>query len=95
MDLREDPDTRARLSDRMLAPISQEQGEKMAKRMGAVKFVSPSSLLLFAFDDPNEPELYLAFFLMSLSNQLGLILFFLFKVYGVLCVDSTRFESCV
>eukprot|EP01092_Planopodium_desertum_P012340 TRINITY_DN57_c0_g1_i10.p1 TRINITY_DN57_c0_g1~~TRINITY_DN57_c0_g1_i10.p1 ORF type:complete len:204 (-),score=56.85 TRINITY_DN57_c0_g1_i10:15-599(-) len=44
MDLREDPDTLAKLGEKRLAPISYEQGMSMAKEVGAVKYLECSAL---------------------------------------------------
>lgn len=44
IDLRDDRETIQRLSDRGLRPISTEQGEELARRIGAVRYVECSAL---------------------------------------------------
>jgi len=44
IDLRDDPDTLARLQDKKMAPISVEQAESMVKEIGAVKYLECSAL---------------------------------------------------
>ncbi|KAI9029390.1 ras-related C3 botulinum toxin substrate 1 protein [Hyaloraphidium curvatum] len=43
-DLREDPDTLAKLRERRMAPISAAQGQALAREFGAVKYIECSSL---------------------------------------------------
>jgi len=44
IDLRNDADTISRLADKRMSPISREQGEAMAKEIGAVKYLECSAL---------------------------------------------------
>lgn len=44
IDLRDDPDTLARLQDKKMAPITVEQAEQMVKEIGAVKYLECSAL---------------------------------------------------
>lgn len=44
LDLREDPDTNARLRDRRMQPISYSQASHMAKEINAVKYLECSAL---------------------------------------------------
>lgn len=44
LDLREDPETISRLAEKRLAPITFQQGNDMAKTIGAVKYVECSAL---------------------------------------------------
>lgn len=43
-DLRNDADTMARLADKKMQPIQVDQGEKLAKEIGAVKYLECSAL---------------------------------------------------
>eukprot|EP00736_Rhodelphis_marinus_P004890 Rmarinus@m.9578 len=44
LDLRDDDDTKKRLSDKGLSPITTQQGQQMAKEIGAVKYMECSAL---------------------------------------------------
>eukprot|EP00300_Choanocystis_sp_HF-7_P025257 c26998_g1_i1.p1 GENE.c26998_g1_i1~~c26998_g1_i1.p1 ORF type:complete len:195 (+),score=4.07 c26998_g1_i1:107-691(+) len=44
LDLRDEPDTLAKLKEKGLAPISTAQGEELAKKLGAAKYVECSAL---------------------------------------------------
>lgn len=44
MDLREDPETIAKLRDRRMAPISYQNGNAMARDIGATKYLECSAL---------------------------------------------------
>jgi len=44
IDLREDSETLARLADKRMQPISKEQGDKLAKEIGALKYLECSAL---------------------------------------------------
>jgi cell division control protein 42 len=44
VDLRDDPDVRAKLERQKQKPVSPESGEKLAKDLGAVKYVECSAL---------------------------------------------------
>ncbi len=44
IDLRDDSDTLARLTDKKMQPISADQGERLAKELGCVKYLECSAL---------------------------------------------------
>jgi Ras-related C3 botulinum toxin substrate 1 len=44
IDLREDSETLARLADKRMQPISKDQGDKLAKEIGALKYLECSAL---------------------------------------------------
>ncbi len=44
IDLRDDSDTLARLADKKMQPISADQGERLAKELGCVKYLECSAL---------------------------------------------------
>jgi hypothetical protein len=47
LDLRDDPETKAKLHDRRLAPITYMQGCQMAKEIKAVQYLECSALTQF------------------------------------------------
>lgn len=51
VDLREDPSVREKLSKQKMQPVRKEDGEKMAKELGAVKYVECSALTQFKLKD--------------------------------------------
>lgn len=51
MDLREDPSVREKLAKQKMQPVRKEDGEKMAKELGAVKYVECSALTQFKLKD--------------------------------------------
>jgi len=62
LDLREDTETLSRLNERKLAPITQSQGEELAKKIGAVKYIECSALqqtnLKLVFEEAIKAVLY-------------------------------------
>jgi len=67
LDLRDDQETLARLAEKKLAPVAQQQGAEMARAIGAVKYVECSALnqtgLKTVFEEairavlyPNKPK---------------------------------------
>lgn len=51
VDLRDDPSVREKLAKQRLTPIRKEQGEQMAKELGAVKYVECSALTQYKLKD--------------------------------------------
>jgi len=51
VDLREDPQVRAKLEKQKMQPVSKSDGEKMAKELGAVKYVECSALTQYKLKD--------------------------------------------
>lgn len=51
VDLREDPSVREKLAKQKMQPVRKEDGEKMAKELGAVKYVECSALTQFKLKD--------------------------------------------
>ena len=50
-DLRDDPSVREKLAKQKMAPVRKEDGEKMAKELGAVKYVECSALTQYKLKD--------------------------------------------
>jgi cell division control protein 42 len=50
-DLRDDPQVREKLSKQKMQPVRKEDGERMAKDLGAVKYVECSALTQFKLKD--------------------------------------------
>lgn len=57
-DLRDDPQVRDKLAKQKMQPVRKEDGERMAKELGAVKYVECSALTQFklkdVFDEVNK-----------------------------------------
>jgi GTPase SAR1 family protein len=51
VDLRDDPSVREKLSKQKMAPVRREDGERMAKELGAVKYVECSALTQYKLKD--------------------------------------------
>ncbi|RMZ90399.1 hypothetical protein DV736_g2377, partial [Chaetothyriales sp. CBS 134916] len=51
VDLRDDPSVREKLAKQKMAPVRKEDGERMAKELGAVKYVECSALTQFKLKD--------------------------------------------
>ena len=51
VDLRDDPSVREKLSKQKMQPVRNEDGEKMAKELGAVKYVECSALTQYKLKD--------------------------------------------
>lgn len=51
VDLREDPSVRDKLAKQKMSPVRKEDGERMAKDLGAVKYVECSALTQFKLKD--------------------------------------------
>nr|XP_036584818.1 cell division control protein 42 [Colletotrichum truncatum]KAF6794468.1 cell division control protein 42 [Colletotrichum truncatum] len=51
VDLREDPSVREKLSKQKMSPVRKEDGERMAKDLGAVKYVECSALTQYKLKD--------------------------------------------
>lgn len=50
-DLRDDPQVREKLAKQKMQPVRKEDGEKMAKELGAVKYVECSALTQYKLKD--------------------------------------------
>lgn len=51
VDLRDDPSVREKLSKQKMSPVRREDGERMAKELGAVKYVECSALTQYKLKD--------------------------------------------
>lgn len=51
VDLRDDPSVREKLSKQKMQPVRKEDGERMAKDLGAVKYVECSALTQYKLKD--------------------------------------------
>lgn len=51
MDLRDDPSVKEKLSKQKMQPVRREDGERMAKDLGAVKYVECSALTQYKLKD--------------------------------------------
>lgn len=51
MDLRDEPGVKEKLQKQRMTPVKKEDGEKMAKELGAVKYVECSALTQFKLKD--------------------------------------------
>ena len=60
-DLRDDPSVREKLGKQKMSPVRKEDGERMAKELGAVKYVECSALTQYKLKDvfdevsPSQP----------------------------------------
>ena len=50
-DLRDDPSVREKLGKQKMSPVKKEDGERMAKELGAVKYVECSALTQYKLKD--------------------------------------------
>lgn len=50
-DLRDDPSVREKLGKQKMSPVRKEDGEKMAKELGAVRYVECSALTQYKLKD--------------------------------------------
>jgi cell division control protein 42 len=72
VDLRDDPSVREKLSKQKMLPVTKEAGEKMAKDLGAVKYVECSALTQYKLKDVFDevcPPKYHIFQANSLHRQ--------------------------
>ena len=51
VDLRDDPSVKEKLSKQKMSPVKREDGERMAKELGAVKYVECSALTQYKLKD--------------------------------------------
>lgn len=51
VDLRDDPSVREKLAKQKMSPVTKEQGERMARELGAVKYVECSALTQYKLKD--------------------------------------------
>lgn len=60
-DLRDDPSVREKLNKQKMQPVRKEDGERMAKELGAVKYVECSALTQYklkdVFDEVSDGEI--------------------------------------
>ena len=74
VDLRDDPQVMEKLQRQKQRPVAPEQGERLARELGAVKYVECSALtqkgLKNVFDEASA-RLYAIFFFASVNISLG------------------------
>jgi small GTP-binding protein len=58
VDLRDDPSVREKLSKQKMSPVSKDAGERMAKELGAVKYVECSALTQYKLKDVFDEVCY-------------------------------------
>ena len=72
VDLREDAAVKDKLSKQRMAPVKREDGERMARELGAVKYVECSALTQYklkdVFDEVWHPASFLSFTLICTGN---------------------------
>lgn len=67
-DLRDDPSVRDKLAKQRMSPVKKEDGEKMAKELGAVKYVECSALTQYKLKDVfDEVGSFVGIFLFTLN----------------------------
>lgn len=59
-DLRDDPAVREKLSKQKMQPVRKEDGDRMAKELGAVKYVECSALTQYKLKDVFDEVCYLS-----------------------------------
>lgn len=74
VDLRDDPSVREKLSKQKMQPVRKEDGEKMAKELGAVKYVECSALTQYKLKDVFDEVCLVLSVLFSLIKRPGGIL---------------------
>lgn len=72
-DLREDPSVKEKLAKQRMQPVRKEDGEKMARELGAVKYVECSALTQYKLKDVFDEVCHVA---LSVSILLGVQLVF-------------------
>ena len=72
-DLRDDPNVRDKLAKQRMSPVRKEVGEKMAKELGAVKYVECSALTQYKLKDVFDEVGISSRFSGSLENYLKLL----------------------
>lgn len=73
-DLRDDPSVKDKLAKQRMQPVRKEDGEKMARELGAVKYVECSALTQYklkdVFDEVGQKIIFLVFMqFLSYSND--------------------------
>ena len=73
MDLRNDESVKEKLAKQKMVPVSKQDGESMARQLGAVKYVECSALTQYKLKDVfDEVSLHsINFLLVSSSNLIG------------------------
>lgn len=71
-DLRDDPSVKDKLAKQRMQPVRKEDGEKMARELGAVKYVECSALTQYKLKD--------------VFDEVGKVFWFSPKVYPVLMI---------
>jgi cell division control protein 42 len=66
-DLRDDPAVREKLSKQKMQPVRKEDGDRMAKDLGAVKYVECSALTQYKLKDVFDEVFFLSLFLSALN----------------------------
>ena len=67
-DLRDDPNVRDKLARQKMQPIRKEDGDRMAKELGAVKYVECSALTQYKLKDVFDEVCILAFRIESVTT---------------------------
>lgn len=68
-DLRDDPSVREKLAKQKMSPVRKEDGERMAKELGAVKYVECSALTQYKLKDVFDEVCILGFHLKRMSAR--------------------------
>jgi small GTP-binding protein len=76
VDLRDDPQVKDKLMKQKMSPVTKEMGERMAKELGAVRYVECSALTQFklkdVFDEVSDANsLFIPFSLTFTGNRCG------------------------
>lgn len=71
VDLRDDPSVREKLSKQKMAPVRREDGERMAKELGAVKYVECSALTQYKLKDVFDEVCLMLFNVLSRTRAQG------------------------
>jgi len=73
VDLRDDPSVREKLAKQKMSPVTKEQGERMARELGAVKYVECSALTQYklkdVFDEVRSPPEHKSEGMLTLNRQ--------------------------
>lgn len=71
-DLRDDPSVREKLGKQKMSPVRREDGERMAKELGAVKYVECSALTQYKLKDVfDEVSLHYSLEIGAVDQRIG------------------------